>query len=566
MPQMTSKTKSVGDLFTGVTKFEVPKHQRDYSWTAMEVEEFFTDIETSQTKLADSYYIGMLVLVEPRSSGGRYQILDGQQRLTTLTLIFAAMRDWCFSTGLDADGQRLQKDFIGFSDYGQDEHDPRIVLNSTNREIFEHHVVNSSNDAGVQDLVKTNRLLLASHSLCSSLLTKCLSKVRRKADRKKKLYALIKFIRDAVQATVVEVREPEDAYTIFEALNDRGLELSIFDLLKNHVYRELGASNESLATHYWDQLATHLRERKTDEFIRIFWMLRHGRIQKGTLFTRIRETYSGASKSKVLIKEMVADADLYASIDSPDGDTWQAYGDSLRDDIRSIAILGGNQSRPVILAALKRQWREVDFKKLASALIALVVRHQIVGRERTGALEIFCADLSYEIFTRKASAADALNRIRSFYPDDSKFRDDFAHFEETRAQRAKYFLAALNRVKWKAANPNSAEELEVIRDPDKVNVEHVFPKKFGASPSWAVAAKAYPGLPDLVHRLGNQCLLAKGPNSKVGNGDFSAKKVVYLRSGLPDTKALASEAAWTPAEISARQNALAVLAVSVWKV
>jgi hypothetical protein len=566
MPQMTSKTKSIGELFSGVTRFEVPMHQRDYSWTPMEVKELFADIETSQAKDSDSYYIGMLVLVEPKGAAGRYQILDGQQRLTTLTLIFAAARDWCKQNGLHVDAQRLQKEFIGFADYGQADHDPRIVLNSTNRDIFEQYVVNDGCLPEAAGLEKSNALLLSAKALCVDLLGDSLAIVKRKSDQGQKLYALVKFIRDAVHATVVEVREPEDAYTIFEALNDRGLELSIFDLLKNHVYRELGPKSESVATHHWDKLAVNLRDRKPDEFIRIFWMLRHGRIQKGTLFTRIREEYSGVSKAQALIKGMVADSELYASLDAPDGDTWQTYGDALREDVRSISILGGNQSRPVLLAALKASWREPDLKRLTGAIIALIVRHQIVGRERTGALEIFCADLSHEIFSNRLSPNDALAKVRGFYPDDGKFKADFAIFEETRAARAKYFLGALNRIKWKKANPNLAEEIEVMRDMEKVNVEHIYPKKGENNPSWLSVVKANPGLPDMVHRLGNQCLLAKAPNAKAGNKDIETKRLIYQRSTLPDTQGLGAGGTWTPVEIDARQKELAELAVRIWKV
>lgn len=211
MPQMTSKTKSVGEIFTGTTKFEVPKHQRDYSWTAIEVEELFTDIESTQAKSSTAYYIGMLVLVEPRTSGGRYQILDGQQRLTTLTLLFAAARDWCSAHGLEADKKRLQAEFIGFADYGQEVHDPRIVLNSNNRQVFEQFVVNAANEAEPADLEKTNALLLAAKRRCGELLSQSLSSKRRSLDQRQKLYDFIKYIRDSVQATVVEVSEPEDA-------------------------------------------------------------------------------------------------------------------------------------------------------------------------------------------------------------------------------------------------------------------------------------------------------------------------------------------------------------------
>jgi len=562
---MTSKTKSVGEIFTGTTKFEVPKHQRDYSWTPIEVEELFNDIESTQARSSPAYYVGMLVRVEPRVPGGRHQILDGQQRLTTLTLLFAAARDWCNAHGLDSDAKRLQADFIGFADYGQADHDPRIVLNSNNRQVFEQFVVNASDDTEPEDLEKTNVRLLAAKRRCSELLTQSLSKSRRRIDQTQKLYEFIKYIRDSVQATVVEVSEPEDAYTIFEALNDRGLELSIFDLLKNHIYRELGPKNEAVANFQWDKLAANLRERKPDEFIRIFWMLRHGRIQKGTLFTRIREKYSGASKAQALIRDMVVDSDLYASLDSPDGDTWQAFGDPLREDVRAIATLGGNQSRPVMLAALKADWREADLKRLSGAVVALIVRHQIVGRERTGALEIFCADLAHEIFTNSLSAGPALTKIRSFYPDDTKFKSDFATYEETRAQRAKYFLAWLNRIEWKTANPNAAEELEVIRDSEKVNIEHIFPKKHESTAPWVAAVRMHATLPALVHRLGNQCLLAKGPNARIGNKDFASKRATYAKSSLPDTKSLSGFQVWSPAEITSRQARMADLAVRIWK-
>lgn len=565
MPQMTSKTKSVGEIFTGTTKFEVPKHQRDYSWTDIEVDELFTDIESSLSKSSPAYYIGMLVLVEPRSQNARYQILDGQQRLTTLTLMLAAARDWCNANGLESDGDRLQSEFIGFSDYGQTEHDPRIVLNSNNREVFEQFVVNEAPDSTPEDLTRTNALLLGAFERCKELIANSLAAQKRKADKKLYLYRFIKYVRDNVQATVVEVSEPEDAYTIFEALNDRGLELSIFDLLKNHIYRELGPRGESVANFQWDKLAVNLRERKPDEFIRIFWILRHGRIQKGTLFTKIKEQYSGSSSAKSLIQEMVADSELYASIDSPDGDTWQGYSDGLRESVRAISTLGGNQARPVMLAALKVDWKEADLRRLLLAIVALIVRHQIVGRERTGALEIFCADLAHDIFSNALSSSSACARIREFYPDDTKFKNDFLSYEETRAQRTKYFLSCLNRALWKAQNPNAAEELEVIRDTDKVNIEHVFPKRHESSPSWASIAKSHPELVQLVNRLGNQCLLAKGPNARVGNKDFSTKRTTYSKSQLPDTKLIGAVASWSPQELHSRQERLAVLAVGIWK-
>lgn len=565
MPQMTSKTKSVGEIFTGTTKFEVPKHQRDYSWTDIEVDELFHDIESSQNKSSPAYYIGMLVLVEPGGPSGRYQILDGQQRLTTLTLILAAVRDWCNENGLETDGNRLQSEFIGFSDYGQAEHDPRIVLNSNNREVFEQFVVSYTPEGEADSLTRTNTLLLDAFARCKELLLTSLSGHKRKTDKRQHLYRVIKFIRDHVQATVVEVSEPEDAYTIFEALNDRGLELSIFDLLKNHIYRELGQKSESVANFNWDKLAVNLRERKPDEFIRIFWILRHGRIQKGTLFTKIREQYSGSSMAKSLIQEMVADSELYASIDSPDGDTWQGYGDTLRDSVRAITTLGGNQSRPIMLAALKADWKEADLRKLLSAVLALIVRHQIVGRERTGALEIFCADLAHDIFSNALSSGQASSRIRAFYPDDTQFRSDFLSYEETRAQRTKYFLSCLNHAIWKQENPNDAVEFEVIRDTDKVNIEHIFPKRHESSIAWSAVAVSHPDIGDLVNRLGNQCLLAKGSNARVGNKDFSTKRATYQKSQLPDTKLVGQVINWTPLEIKVRQERLAALAVTLWR-
>lgn len=250
--RMTSVTKGVGALMHERRYFEVPAHQRDYAWPLAVVEQFFKDIAGALDRGDDEYFIGLIVIVDTDDPNSiRFRILDGQQRLATTTMIYSAIRHWLSANGEDKDSRKVQDEFIGVSEYGETDPDPRLVMNVENRSAFQEVVVGFCDDS----LIAKRKQSAGRHSSTRKLLDameRCRILVRRRAEaagdekaaQARALTELTKYIRDQVQVTCLHVASPEYAYIIFESLNDRGIDLSVLDLVKNHIFEKAGTSKE----------------------------------------------------------------------------------------------------------------------------------------------------------------------------------------------------------------------------------------------------------------------------------------------------------------------------------
>lgn len=101
---MDAHTQGIGELIQHGRFFRVPEHQRDFAWTDEEVEQFLDDVIAALQAEEEDYFLGLIVLVEPQQ-GEVCEILDGQQRLATTTMVYAAIREWLYGAGYE---QRLR--------------------------------------------------------------------------------------------------------------------------------------------------------------------------------------------------------------------------------------------------------------------------------------------------------------------------------------------------------------------------------------------------------------------------------------------------------------------------
>ena len=147
--------------------------------------------------------------------------------------------------------------------------------------------------------------------------------------------------------------------------------------------------------------------------------------------------------------------------------------------------------------------------------------------------------------------------IAALVPSDAAFETDFKTWRSTRASTLRYLMRALELQERGDAEP----EMVVNENVDSVNLEHVLPKsaKLGDWPNFSDEDKRV-----YVDRIGNVCLLQKGPNGRIGNKSWAIKKPILAASTLRLTAAVVAAADWTKAEIDARQISLAALAVQTW--
>lgn len=398
-------TVGIGRLLKEGGRFLIPHHQRYYSWTEDELDQLFKDVYDAKNSGHDEYFVGLMVF-KPESER-IYTILDGQQRLATTVIILAAIRSWLTARGFEDDFRKIQSDYIAARELGEEEMEPSLVLNQANNDVFVRHVVHES---PVEDIKRElaalnrydpNRALLEAILFCRIRVDEIVAEVDSPTQGARRLFELVRYLRDSVKVVRLNVPNEVNAYTVFETLNDRGLDLSVLDLAKNHLFGQAGDE-----THLrdiqggWSQMMANLTNVKADDFLKAWWNSRNGRVQSPQLFARFKERVSSRSAAGEVSRDMLTASEQYAALEVADDPLWSGYSEAAKERVRNLKLLGGQQVHPVLLSALER-FPQGEVERLLRLLEILIVRYQLVGGGRTGRLEISCARLAHRIFERR---------------------------------------------------------------------------------------------------------------------------------------------------------------------
>jgi len=560
----------IGKLLTdGV--FSVPSHQGNYRWNEDEVKQLFDDILEAMKREGEQYFLGLMVFMN--SDTGEWVVLDGQQRLATTIMILAAVRTWLqqYSEYRET-ARQIQERYIGTNELGETTTQPRLHLNVANNDTFEKYVVNAKPSG---DIVKAqaalkkfdqNKILLNAAIHCHERVAAMAHEAGKSEVAYKQLLELVKFIRDKMIVIRLLVSSEANAYTIFETLNDRGLELSPLDLVKNHMFGRAAAVLDDSGKNFrlrdmenrWVQMIGTLAKVKPGNFLKAFWTSRFGRTQSAKIFDSLKRQYKDIGGVVDLSVSMLAVAEQYAALESADDPIWAQYP-GVRETIRSLKLLGSEQTHPVILAAMAK-FAPPELERLTRLLEALIVRYQLIGGGRTGRLEISCARLARMIFNGEVSTATiAAQELKDVFPNDDEFQTNFSTKNETTNAKAAYLLRRLEKASRQASMGPSASEL----DPGiSLTVEHILPRS--PTEEWRAAfGNDDEIIEDAIYRMGNLCLIAR--NKELGRSDFITKKKIYSESDLETTNELAKYDAWNMEAVKRRQLRLAKLAVQAWR-
>lgn len=562
-------TVGIGRLLQEGSQFEVPHHQRDYAWTEDEIEQLFSDVLAAMDENQSEYFVGLMVFMPKNDK--EFYILDGQQRLATVTIILAAIRSWLKARGFDRDAEQIQREFIAVREYGEEEEEARLILNENNNPYFQQFVVKESPTSEVLSTLDgmrrydTSRKLLQAILFCRDRIDS-IAREAGNADEVKarKLFSIVQYFRDSVKIVRLTVSDEANAYTVFETLNDRGLALSVLDLVKNYMFGKASSGNRLRdLKNQWAQMLATLSDVPADDFLKVWWTSRYGRIQKTQLFPKFKQQIGTWESVRATMNDMLKAAEYYAALGLPDDPVWHRISLSLqgRERIGALKLLGAKQVHPVLLAAVER-FSERELERLLRLLEVLIVRYQLIGGGRTGRLEILCASLAHKIWQREVTnAAQAFQEVRPLYLSDDEFREAFQYKQERNNQKASWILKKLEiQARQRQHNAITARELEPGRS---LTLEHIFPRSPGHN--WSTLLRADPAFAEeCTYRLGNMCLLT-GVNRALGNAGFEEKKEVYAQSDLLLTRRVAEFDTWNRETVDKRQREMARLAVALWR-
>lgn len=278
----------------------------------------------------------------------------------------------------------------------------------------------------------------------------------------------------------MDVSSIANAFVIFESMNARGNELSILNLVKNHVFGQAGPQSINQVHIDWNIMTKKIEDKNPDDFLKIFWTSRFGRVQKPQLYNRIKSEYYGETGALTLAQDLALTSEHYNALDDPQHDIWGYFGPLCSHRMETLILLGSRQARAPILSAIDNFDRE-NMESFLWSLILLTVRYQIVGQRRTGPLEIACARVANLIHIGQIRTdEDFWKEINTIIPRDEEFQNDFLRFSDRKAKRVAYFLAQLELTARRQEGLETEDLQRIAHCPEDVSLDFIMPKKLGS--------------------------------------------------------------------------------------
>ena len=333
-------TKTVYDLFSINKKYVVPRFQREFSWGEDEVNELWKDlvsnISNKDGKLENQeYFIGSLVLVgEDKST--EFKIVDGQQRLTTITLLLSAL----LQSFIEIKREDLARGLYTFIE-GRDVSNKKFfkLENENPKPFLQNSIQNFDKVPAKPGTDEESTLLSAYNFFVKRLQKNFLAKEfedfwkTSKADEETKLCAVLESIRDQaltfLKTIYITVGSEDEAYTIFETLNARGMNLSPVDLMKNEIFKVLVDEHPVDAAKFkWKSMYSTLAAREEridiDIYVRHFWLSNYEFATEDKIYKSFkRKTNSEKDRIKMFLDHLVKEADYYKKITMPLPTDWR---------------------------------------------------------------------------------------------------------------------------------------------------------------------------------------------------------------------------------------------------
>ncbi|EJM0522509.1 DUF262 domain-containing protein, partial [Campylobacter jejuni] len=270
---LNTETLTLNDLFSKDRTYSVPKYQRNYSWDEDQWEDLWSDIEDLE-KSNYPHFMGSIVLQETKDVKN-IDIIDGQQRLSTLSIFIAAVIvyiDDLVKKDKDKINNEKRKEifnkkYLGYESSTTLKIVPKLTLNKTNNNFFTTYIINQNipDKPTLADADKSNLLL---HKAFDFFQKKIKEKFQEEDG--KKIAEYVEMIGEQLKFIVIIVQNELDAYVLFQTLNARGAELTAADLLKNYFLSLLKNDSEALeqANSIWEDINNKISTEKIPDFLR----------------------------------------------------------------------------------------------------------------------------------------------------------------------------------------------------------------------------------------------------------------------------------------------------------
>jgi hypothetical protein len=558
------KSKSIGDLL-GVYSRErivVPRFQRGYEWGKKHVEAFWKDMmqfNKEKSSASGKYFLGPIVILKKEDLV--IELLDGQQRLATATILLSVLRDFARDTPSN-EGEELakeiQKEFILKSDDNFS-----LTLGETDELFFRQFIqLESAQKPAVK--IRTERNIATARALLYEKVKALVGPSGAPATLMT-LRSIRQMLRSDLVMACIPVESEKEAFRIFETLNDRGLRLSVPDLLLNYLMRVAKPeSDRKDIRSLWSEMVELMGKRDINRFLRHLWVSQYGDLKSTDLFTALKDHIESQKlSSSDFVLACHEECNQYVTLITFDQ---EALGKIAARHVRHIINgLDCQAALPLLLSAFQKL-PPLDFQKCCEYVLVFIVRYSVIGEQESGVLETILFNLAKEVrdkmngipdASRNKAATDCLKHIKetllSKSPKDKILETKLSGFIVS-PDYAGYLISRLA-----LSMQTNSKEIAL----DVANLEHIYPRR-PHSDEWG-GKKGQEELNPFLWHIGNLTMLGDKINSKNGNKEFPIKRKAYSgASELEINHKIALYDDWTIATIEDRGKKLIDPILNLW--
>jgi uncharacterized protein with ParB-like and HNH nuclease domain len=576
MRNFASDPTTIGEFFNQKdTIFRVPLYQREYSWSEENIENMIEDLSSGET-----YFFGTFVLNNEYYRSSKIKdIVDGQQRILTITIFFSVIRDIFLELKDKQKSVQIQSKYISDKDDdGKDRY--KVIASNSAKDFFEKYIQKENNKIEEAELeTKEHRKIFDSYQKIKNSVLAVLNDYETNSGKIEKLRKIREDLKN-LELIVIEVGSEEDAFTFFETLNSRGTDLTQSDLIKNLIFKNINRENKEIELE-WQKIKDSIAADESTEittFIRHYWLSTRKKITEKKLFKEIKK----AAKENLienyekLLVELVNEANLYRMIIAPNSSDWNKEDLDVYKSLVRIKCLSVSQSRSILLTLLrmlndKKFWKlnaTSEIKKAFLLIENFTFCFSSISRKSPSALENIYSKFSIELHNEyinankhtKANIEKILKafakRLMDIYPTETEFKDNFVKLEYKQSSKQ---IAFIKYILQKINYEDNTEQLF-----DHVTLEHVLPQN--PDPEWGLSEEE---IELYVNKIGNLIPLGSEYNRDASNYILPKKIEMYSKSEIKMTKDFLlylkdNNIKWSEREINLRTIDLSQRSWEIW--
>ena len=563
--KIEANDKEIQDIFS-LGYFKIPRFQRPYSWEVDEVESFWNDVVKENP---ENYFIGSMVVYQSKKP--YFGIVDGQQRLTTITLILSALRNAFLKIGENNLARGIHK----YIEKANIDNEDEFVLRAETSFPYLQSYIQSFDGLKLNCEVGSEELKLKkAFDFITKKLIESIPELSSLIDNQSQpslftnhdtaIVQQLKAIRDKVlslKLVFIQLENEEDAYLIFETLNARGKDLTTPDLVKNLLLKKLQSKSIALdkAKEAWNTLTKQFDGISDLDvlgaYLLHYWMSKFEYTSDKALFSKVKlHLKNDESKANALIIDLNESASHYCRMLKPESAVWKKEERDIKRLLESLSIFKVKQQSSFVLSLLRAYYsQKISLKNLKITLIKIVNFHYcfnaITKQRSSGSIATKYSSLAIRLseIEDKNDFQPILNDLTNFLRTKRPEEDEFVvKFSELQYLSNITKFKSIIRYTLNNMLPTAENGLDI--NLNNMTIEHIIPQSFIGNGFEEEA----------VASIGNLILTSEDVNSNMLANKSPVEKIKLLKSiSYPLEKAVINSDDWSTETVNKRTKEMA---------